>query len=87
LAGRIRILTHHLAGLTIYNAAAKGQYVMTGGQDRVVKLWNPFRSDVEDLEKAFLIQTYTGAHGYEVGSGTHTAAGTFLLDISATLYL
>lgn len=39
---------------------------MTGGQDRTINLWNPFRSAEDDMSKGFLIQSYTGPHGYEV---------------------
>lgn len=38
---------------------------MTAGQDKTLRLWNPFRSDPEDLNKALLIQTFTGPHSYE----------------------
>jgi mitogen-activated protein kinase organizer 1 len=39
---------------------------MTAGQDKTARLWNPFRSDAEDLSRALLVQTYTGPHGYEI---------------------
>ncbi|KAF4319806.1 hypothetical protein G195_004769 [Phytophthora kernoviae 00238/432] len=44
----------------------KGTYVMTCGQDKTVKLWNPHRSGVENDNKALLIKSYEGRHGYDV---------------------
>ena len=44
------------------------KYVLTGGQDRSVRLWNP----ATGLE----IKTYTG-HGYEVLSITVCVSSTF----------
>lgn len=41
---------------------------MTAGQDKTARLWNPFRSDAEDLSRALLVQSYTGPHGYEVSA-------------------
>lgn len=39
----------------------RGEYCLSGGQDRKVKLWNPFLNSSE----AALIQTYSG-HSWEV---------------------
>ena len=38
--------------------SADGTYALTGGQDRVVRLWNPHTGN--------LIKSYEGAHGYEI---------------------
>lgn len=47
-----------------------GKYCITGGSDRSVKLWNPYRSEPgeEDVEggSPLLIQTFKGPHGHPV---------------------
>jgi mitogen-activated protein kinase organizer 1 len=39
-----------------------GQYCMSGGQDKKLRLWNPF---LKDLENNSPIQTYSG-HSWEI---------------------
>ena len=46
--------------------AATGTYVMTCGQDKTIKLWNPHRDSVEKPKEALLVKTYEGRHGYDV---------------------
>lgn len=48
------------------DAAAKGTYVMTCGQDKTVRLWNPHRDGLEAQGEALLLKTYEGRHGYDV---------------------
>jgi mitogen-activated protein kinase organizer 1 len=38
--------------------SADGSYALSGGQDRIVRLWNP--------HKGSLVMEYSGAHGYEI---------------------
>lgn len=49
-----------------HGAAAKGTYVMTCGQDKTVRLWNPHRDGLENQGEALLLKTYEGRHGYDV---------------------
>ncbi|RLN71943.1 hypothetical protein BBJ28_00007506 [Nothophytophthora sp. Chile5] len=46
--------------------AAKGTYVMTCGQDKTVRLWNPHRDGADAEGEALLVKTYEGRHGYDV---------------------
>ena len=42
---------------------ADGNYCITCGADKTIKLWNPHK--LEDSDSALLLKTYSG-HGYEV---------------------
>eukprot|EP01083_Nonionella_stella_P030811 84404_1 len=47
-----------------------GTYCLSGGQDRIVRLWNP--------HKGLLIKQYAGAHGYEIRDiAVHNDNGKF----------
>ncbi len=52
------------------HCSTSGKYCLTGGFDRSVKLWNPYRSEPgeEDVEggSPLLIQTFKGPHGHPV---------------------
>jgi mitogen-activated protein kinase organizer 1 len=43
-----------------------GNYCMTCGDDRSLRLWNPVKPGQADNSKALLIKTYTGVHGYGI---------------------
>ncbi|KAF1330213.1 Mitogen-activated protein kinase organizer, partial [Globisporangium splendens] len=45
---------------------SKGTYVMTCGQDKTVRLWNPHRDGLDAQGDALLVKTYEGRHGYDV---------------------
>ncbi|GMF19816.1 unnamed protein product [Phytophthora fragariaefolia] len=60
--------------------AAKGTYVMTCGQDKTVKLWNPHRDGGEKAGEALLVKTYEGRHGYDV-QDVAMYEGNLLLDL------
>lgn len=51
-------------------SSGNGQYILSGSSDRSIKLWNPIKA-IESYDKTgepytLPIQTYTGAHIYEV---------------------
>lgn len=48
----------HKGAVYVVKFNKDGNYCLSGGQDRTVKLWNPL--------KAKEIKTYSGAHNYEV---------------------
>ncbi|KAG5178602.1 WD40-repeat-containing domain protein [Tribonema minus] len=68
--------------LYIARLTADGKYLLTGGQDRTVRLWNPHKPDPaaappppttaasatsdEPLEAALMIKAYGGGHGHEI---------------------
>ncbi|CEG45285.1 mitogen-activated protein kinase [Plasmopara halstedii] len=62
----VRELYGHHGPVNAVRFNSKGTYVMTCGQDKTVKLWNPHRDDLENPHNALLIQTYKGRHGYDV---------------------
>ena len=44
-----------------------GNYCMTAGDDRTVKLFNPHKDDPsQPNHEALLIKNYTGVHGYPI---------------------
>lgn len=45
-----------------------GNYCLSGGDDRVVRLWNPHKDDpaADSAGKALLIKKYDGTHGYSI---------------------
>ena len=48
---------------------ASGKYCITGGADRCVKLWNPYRVEPGEDEATgspLLVQTFKGPHGHPV---------------------
>lgn len=56
-----------LTSVYVHNdPTAKGTYVMTCGQDKTVRLWNPHRDGLETKGDALLVKTYEGRHGYDV---------------------
>ncbi|GAB9463835.1 hypothetical protein Gpo141_00001281 [Globisporangium polare] len=61
-----RVLRGHSGAVNAVRFNAKGTYVMTCGQDRTVRLWNPHRDGLEAKGEALLIKTYEGRHGYDV---------------------
>ncbi|KAI9726079.1 MAG: hypothetical protein M1828_002087 [Chrysothrix sp. TS-e1954] len=50
-----------------YSAGA-GQYLLSGSSDRKINLYNPAKAISSDptTQRTALVQSYTGAHGYEV---------------------
>jgi hypothetical protein len=48
------------------HATAKGNYVMTCGQDKTIRLWNPHRDGLDAKGEGLLVKTYQGRHGYDV---------------------
>lgn len=54
--GKVEVLSH-VSSLIV--SLVDGNYCITTGSDKTVKLWNPH------LPKGLLLKTYTG-HGYEV---------------------
>lgn len=61
-----RELHGHRGPVNAVRFNAKGTYVMTCGQDKTVKLWNPHRDSVEKPNEALLVKSYEGRHGYDV---------------------
>jgi hypothetical protein len=45
---------------------ASGEYCITGGQDRIPRLWNPHRIDEGDPTSGTLVKSYPGPHNYEI---------------------
>jgi mitogen-activated protein kinase organizer 1 len=67
----VRVLRAGQGPVFVAKLTADGKYLLTGGQDRTVRLWNPARSDStvdskSPLEAAVLIKSYTGTHSYEI---------------------
>lgn len=59
-------LKGHNAPLQVAKFNVDGRYCLTGGQDRLITLWNPYRSAPEDDGTGGLrLQTFRG-HGWEV---------------------
>eukprot|EP00741_Cyanophora_paradoxa_P008881 tig00001408_g8598.t1 len=56
-------LTGHQGPVSVVRFNSDGSYCLTGGQDRLIKLWNP--------HKGLCVKTYKG-HGYEVFDITST---------------
>jgi mitogen-activated protein kinase organizer 1 len=45
---------------------SEGRYCLTGGQDKIIRLWNPYReAEPGETTGALVIKAYAG-HGYEV---------------------
>ncbi|TYZ58564.1 hypothetical protein PybrP1_007282 [[Pythium] brassicae (nom. inval.)] len=63
---RARVLRGHSGAVNAVRFNAKGSYVMTCGQDRSVRLWNPHRDGLVAPGEALLVKTYEGRHGYDV---------------------
>ncbi|KAJ8525268.1 hypothetical protein ON010_g15847 [Phytophthora cinnamomi] len=61
-----RELRGHHGPVNAVRFNSTGTYVMTCGQDKTVKLWNPHRDGVDKPNEALLIKTYEGRHGYDV---------------------
>ena len=53
----VRIFTEHKGPVHVARYNSTGEYALSGGQDRLIRLWNP--------ETGLNIKTYTG-HGKEV---------------------
>ncbi|CAI5722248.1 unnamed protein product [Peronospora destructor] len=62
----VRELHSHQGPINAIRFNSKGTYVMTCGQDKTVKLWNPHRDEAEKPNEALLVKTYEGRHGYDV---------------------
>ncbi|TDH65405.1 hypothetical protein CCR75_003609 [Bremia lactucae] len=62
----IRELHGHHGPINSIRFNSKGTYVMTCGQDKTIKLWNPHRDCEEKPKQALLVKTYEGRHGYDV---------------------
>ncbi|CAI5703465.1 unnamed protein product [Peronospora effusa] len=62
----VRELHGHQGPINAIRFNSKGTYVMTCGQDKTVKLWNPHRDGAEKPNEALLVKTYKGRHGYDV---------------------
>ena len=54
---KCKIIAQELKPLNSVCFNAQGDYCLTGGQDRTIRLWNPFTG--------YLIQQFQG-HGWEV---------------------
>jgi len=54
-------LKSHLGAVNVVKYNSTGEYCLSGGMDRSIKLWNPTHSSPDDR----LIQTFKG-HGWEV---------------------
>jgi mitogen-activated protein kinase organizer 1 len=61
-----RHLNSHNESVNTVKLTYDGNYCMTGSNDRTVKLWNPHKNDLVNPQNGFLIQTYSGNHGYGV---------------------
>ncbi|CAI5720063.1 unnamed protein product [Hyaloperonospora brassicae] len=66
LSGCERELRGHNGPVNAVRFNSTGTYVMTCGQDKTIKLWNPHRDSVEKPKEALLVKTYEGRHGYDV---------------------
>ncbi|KAI9921372.1 hypothetical protein PsorP6_002362 [Peronosclerospora sorghi] len=62
----VRELHGHHGPVNAVRFNPKGTYVMSCGQDKTVKLWNPHRDGAENPNEALLVKTYKGRHGYDV---------------------
>ncbi|KAG7380398.1 hypothetical protein PHYPSEUDO_007253 [Phytophthora pseudosyringae] len=62
----VRELHGHHGPVNAVRFNSKGTYVMTCGQDKTVRLWNPHRDGAERPGEALLVKTYEGRHGYDV---------------------
>lgn len=59
----------HRAPLQFVRWTRNGRYAITGGQDRNLCLWNPYRQSTDEGAAegdALLLKSYAGSHGYEV---------------------
>ncbi len=67
---QVRVMRAHDGPAYCARFSNSGKYCITGGSDRSVKLWNPYRSEPgeEDVEggSPLLIQTFKGPHGHPV---------------------
>ncbi|KAB8360881.1 hypothetical protein FH972_024615 [Carpinus fangiana] len=63
-----RLLGHKGAVHALSYSSGSGQYILSGSSDRTVRLWNPAKAASSDSRgnSNALVQTYEGAHGYEV---------------------
>lgn len=62
----VRICKSHLGSVNCVRFTRDGNYCMTAGDDRSVKLFNPHRDDQKSENGALLIKTYSGVHSYPV---------------------
>ena len=87
------VLRGHSAPLQFARFSPNGRYAITGGQDKRVMLWNPFRCEEVEADEestaaaaagaaptALLIATYA-AHGYEVLDAALSADGATLASV------
>ncbi|KAJ0408528.1 hypothetical protein P43SY_006458 [Pythium insidiosum] len=61
-----RVLRGHSGPVNAVRFNDKGTYVMTCGQDKSIRLWNPHRDGLEQPGEGLLVKTYHGRHGYDV---------------------
>ena len=61
-----RKLTGHTGAVLCVRYTGDGQYCVTSGADRSIKLWNPHRGDPKT--GGLLIKTYAGPHAKEVSA-------------------
>lgn len=54
------VMAGHVGPVFVVRFNTTGTHCLSGGKDRMVHLWNPYKDDNN------LIKTYKGAHGYEV---------------------
>lgn len=45
-----------------------GTYILSYGQDRTIRLYNPHREDPSNQDRPLLIKSYQGPHSYEITS-------------------
>ena len=54
----IQILKGHTGPVHVGQYNSDGGYLLTGGADKMIRLWNP--------KNGTCIKTYTGGHGWEI---------------------
>jgi hypothetical protein len=59
--------------------AEDGTYALSGGQDRIVRLWNPHTGNV--------VKEYAGAHGYEIADIAVCVIQQLNLDLQCSRWL
>lgn len=61
-----RSLGGHVGAVNAIRFTSDGEYCISCGDDRSLRLWNPHKDDPSQPGTALLIKSYTGVHGYQI---------------------
>lgn len=62
----VRLLDDGISPINCLRFTNDGNYCMTAGDDRTIRLWNPHKDSPDAAGKALLVKSYGGSHGYSI---------------------